>query len=73
VKIDANVIEARYKTAHEKIGEITAALRDVETRLAEMKEQMSNKDSNMSDSSPLVQIKAAMQVVKVRCSHAYNA
>lgn len=64
VKQELNGIESQYNNSNETVMRLTNTLDEIQSRIAELRESVSAKDSSMSDASPLVQIKAALQDVK---------
>lgn len=64
VKQELDGIEKQYTSSNDEVLRLTNTLDEIQSRIAELRESVSAKDSSMSDASPLVQIKAALQDVK---------
>eukprot|EP00904_Undaria_pinnatifida_P000259 jgi/Undpi1/10233/HiC_scaffold_28.g12686.m1 len=56
--------EAKHETTSGSVGELTEALAALSDELQELKEKMDSKGDSMSEASPLVSIKQALQQIK---------
>ncbi|CAM9905473.1 unnamed protein product, partial [Laminaria digitata] len=66
---ELKAVEAKHETTSGSVGDLTEALAGLSDELQELKEKMDSKGDSMSEASPLVSIKQALQQIKVRASY----
>jgi estrogen-related receptor beta like 1 len=65
VKASLNEIEDKHSSGTESVSALTNELAIIQDQLSEVKGTMDSRGSSMTDTSPLVKIKAALQDIKV--------
>ncbi|GMH74795.1 hypothetical protein TL16_g06558 [Triparma laevis f. inornata] len=69
VKAELSEIEEKHSSANENVSSLTNELSTIAEQLAEVKGTMDSRGSSMTDTSPLVNIKAALQDIKVEINN----
>ncbi|GMI44830.1 hypothetical protein TrCOL_g13083 [Triparma columacea] len=65
VKASLSEIEDKHSTGTESVSVLTNELAAIEDQLSDIKGTMDSRGSSMTDTSPLVKIKAALQEIKI--------
>ena len=65
VKASLSEIEDKHSTGTESVSVLTNELATIQDQLSDIKGTMDSRGSSMTDTSPLVKIKAALQEIKV--------
>ena len=64
IKLQLEDLEKKTGGNNERISKFTNELAEITEKLDELKDTVDSKDSGISDTSPLVRIKAALQQIK---------
>jgi intraflagellar transport protein 57 len=65
-------VEARHQEVSGRVGGLTNDLAAITDRLEEIKETMNDRGQSMTDTSPLVKIRAALQQIKVHSHRSWG-
>lgn len=65
LKQELKAVEGNYQGLNTRVGSLSNELSVISERLEEIKDTMNDRGQSMTDTSPLVKIRAALQAVKV--------